>query len=171
MNKEELVGRLVSNQSPFTEEDTETLSALCEDKLQALAEGFEVDPVAPEVIDSELAVDVIVDEDPIELSEEEQINALPEALKSMVRKAQAQEDARREHLITSLSKAQTRLNPDELKAKGTETLEDLSAILKLDAPVVDNSLRGSEFPREGDDNVAPAVVSLQERIIANRAAN
>ena len=173
MNKEELVGRLVSNSSPFKEEDAETLSAFSEEQLTALAEGYEAEAVETTETDPAPVIDIVADViDEVELSEEEQIDALPEALKSMVRKAQAQEVAHREHLITSLSKAQERLDIDALKVKDTETLEDMSAILKLDVPAVDNSLRhGSEFPRGEDDNMAPPAPSLTERIIANRAAN
>ena len=169
-NVKELVGRLVSNLSPFTDKNAESLAAYDEETLKSLAETEEWQPVSEEPAVEPVAATPKEEDEPVSLSEEEQIQALPEALKSLVRKAQVQEGARREHLITSLSKAQDRLSEDDLTAKDTEALEDYAAILKLDEPEVDNSCRGLSVNRE-DDSTVESPPSLQERIIERRAAN
>ena len=177
MDNKELVGRLVDNKSPFTDEDTETLSGYSESTLQALIDAFETTESVSDGLDPDKAViDTSVSPAPaveeVILSEEEQIEALPAALKSLVLKAQAQEIARREHLITALSEAQDVLDSDALTAKDTESLEELSAVLgQVTPPEVDYSPASPSILRENaEDGLAPSPPSLLERI-TNQGAN
>ena len=178
MNIEELVGLLVANKSPYTDADIETLNGYDEGKLQALVDAFETDEAvsddpAPTGVDTGETVSATPEEEEVELTEEEQIDALPLPLKSLVLKAQAQETVRREHLITALGEAQDAINKAGLTAKSTEDLEELSAVLgQVIKPEVDFSLASPTILREsGDGDLAPAPPSLVDRLTAKGAAN
>lgn len=161
---EQLVGRLIANErSPFTEDSAEALSAFSEDTLTAMAEGYEADESAP--ADESVADEGAVDETPAEeLSEEEQIDALPEALKSLVRAAQKRDEAHRTNLIESITAAQSFATAEDLEAKSTETLEQIAGMLDVNTPPVDHSGQGLSFNRDADnDDQAPAVPSMSER--------
>ena len=172
-----LVGRLIANKSPYTTEDQEILEGYSEEKLTTLLSAFDIDEVDETIVDD--PVTPVVDEEEeaeevvLELTEEEQIEALPTTLRAMIRKAQAKEVKERTDLITALAEAQiqTAYTKAALEAKDTEDLTALASALGVGQAPVDFSPRGLTFNREADDTTVPAPPSIKEAIAAKRASN
>ena len=168
----ELVGRLIANESPYTEADKETLEGYSEEMLTKLEAAFDVDESTEDVAaeDSEAdAVDADAADETVELTEEEQIEALPTALKAMIRKSQAKELKERTDLITALDNhSQTAYAKATLEAKDTDDLTALASALGVGQPEVDYSPRGLEINRGEDSTVAPPP-SIREALAAKQA--
>jgi hypothetical protein len=134
----ELVGRLIASEaSPFTSEDEERLSAFCEEKLLALEESF----TPPEEDPKEAAKPTeVTEEEP--KTDEELLAELPESLRSMVERHQAEEERYRGELVAAIAKAQDAYDEGQLKEKTTEDLQALASALKLQESAPDYSGRG-----------------------------
>lgn len=156
MENKELVERLIAlARSPFTDEDAETLAALCVNKLEALEKQY-ADAVEPNSSDDPDpdAQAAAGDETTAELTEDEWLEAHPR-VNSMVHAFQAQDKQKRESLITALASKQDGYSKDELVAMSTDALAQLAKALKIDEPVQDYSLVGQRRP--GDtESVKPA---------------
>lgn len=103
------------------------------------------------------------------LTEAEVMAVLPQRLKDMIARQEAQETARHNELVTLMKSAQSEYSEDELKAMELPQLERMSRIAKIPAPVVDFSGRGTARTAE-DATTVPAPPNFNERVRAARQA-
>lgn len=125
-----LAGRLIAcGKSPFQEADREVLEAFPEERLESLADGFAnapaPDPVTPPATETATATEP---EKP--KTEEELIAALPESVRSMIARYQAEERQKRTELVSCIAGMQTVFTEDQLKTKATEELQALKSALE-----------------------------------------
>lgn len=119
----ELAAALIAcGRSPFAESDAAALEAFGEARLAELIGKFQAAP-QPDA------------QEP--LTEEGWMARAPEALRSMVGRFKAAEQAHRAALITSLVKAQQEFTAEQLTSKPTEELTALGRLLRLGEPVRD----------------------------------
>lgn len=179
---------LVKDQKALDAASDETLLALeghCESQKVAeekavkdaadakIAEDARIAAAATKVTDDAAAATLaaaaaakVTTEEP--LTEAEVMAVLPKRLKDMISRQEAQETARHSELVGLMKSAQTEYTEEELKAMELPTLERMSRIAKVPAPVIDFSGRGIARATE-DANVVPAPPNFNDRVRAARA--
>jgi hypothetical protein len=125
-----LAGRLITcGKSPFQEADRELLETFPEERLESLADGFATtEPPAPAAPAPAAVVAAAPADKPKEQTDEELIAALPEALRSMIARYQAEDRQKREELIKTLAAGQSVFTAEQLKARTTEELTALRSM-------------------------------------------
>lgn len=104
-------------------------------------------------------------------SEADWMKDAPARIKTLVASAEAQEQARRDVLVTGLkTAAAAAYTEDELKAMPIDALEKLAKVAKLEEPraAVNFGLRG--VPVQTDDNKIPPPPNINDQIRAAQAA-
>jgi hypothetical protein len=140
----------------FTTADVRTLSAMTDEQLTRLEarhqanQKLEADFKAAQA--KELELKAAAEKKPTQ----EEMLAMYPAVDALVKRAAAQEAARKDELIGKLKTAQTAYTEDELKAQDLVTLEKIAKVAKVDEPAPNYSGRGlAARPDEKEDDYTP----------------
>lgn len=168
MNRVSVIARLSANGGPFAGNKA-ALEAMDDKALENLDEKFPEDKKEEEKVNSPAPVPTPTpnppgDQNTVSLSREEHAELI--AMRDMHR---AQEQAKKNALVTSLKSAQTEFTEAELQAMETVHLEKIGRVLKVDQPVTNSAYVGLPIPRDtANEDKAPAVISVTEKIRAMR---
>lgn len=176
MDKAQRIAALIANtETPYTAADTAALEAMSDGTLTALeAAAVETPtpaaPAAPAAPPAPAETPVVDEEEtpiePVEAeakTDEELIQELPATLRSMIRRQQAEDGAKKTTLIALLSKGQEVFTEAQLGEKSIEQLEEIAALAKvMSAPTADYSGLGT--PRVAETGAIPSAPDMNAAI-------
>lgn len=183
MEKNVRVKALIENPATlFTAEDAALLETFPDARLTAMEAKLAEDAKAAEVKTAEdakaadaMAADLKAAQDKAAKlaepkSEEQWMKEAPTSIRSLVGRAQAQEQAQKDTLVSQLKAAQDAYTEDELNAMSLDMLQRTAKIAKVatEAPPVDY---GARVPRVAADTAIPPPPDMNARIRAARKAD